>query len=251
MTESIQQLTKITSVYIEGDKLGFNSKSAIEKFKTYIKNNLQFDKDVASKFIKSNYELVIISNEQGEIKFKITETSSNNYELTKNSKEITKDNNEITNKKDLIRAKLNIMKQTRTNSGYYKAKSNSKVPDDVLKEYIKLKKISKIPIPEPNDIFSDPEQYKPMIQMVLGNSMIKKLGPTHSYTKYFRLIAEKLGVSEALPMPLPMPYMDTTVADFPSNIEEIMKMSGSNPIKNMSGNTINTDINTDSESETD
>jgi hypothetical protein len=40
-----------------------------------------------------------------------------------------------------------------------------------------------------------------MLAMVLGNTMMKQLGQTHPYVRYFKLLAEKLGVTEPLPVP--------------------------------------------------
>ena len=69
-TQISNQLFKI--VQIEGDKNGFNSKSAIAKFKQEVKTNNNFDLvELSKKFIKSNYQLIQISNSNEEYKFNI------------------------------------------------------------------------------------------------------------------------------------------------------------------------------------
>ena len=86
------------------------------------------------------------------------------------------------------------MKKHRTNIDLHKAKVDDNVSDDILKEYTRLKKISKVPVPEPSEILSNPEQYKPILSMVLNNKMINQIGHNHPYIRYFKLIAEKLNI---------------------------------------------------------
>jgi hypothetical protein len=152
-------------------------------------------------------------------------------------------------RRQMLKAKINLMRQDRTNSVCHKAKANSAVPDDVLTEYIKLKKISqisKMPIPEPNEIFAHPEEYKPVISMLLQNNMMKQLKSTHPYVRYFKLIAEKLGVTE----PLPMATQDflsagNNLQDNMSALDKLMQQS--EPVINIKGNELCIEEDTDSE----
>jgi hypothetical protein len=176
------------NVHISGDKSGFNSKAAVDKFKVAVKAVLEKNEEInvdelSTRFINTNFALTIDRKEAN-----IYATVSKKQEQT------TKDNH------DLLKAKINLMRKSRTNSDYYKAKSGN-VPDDIMEEYTKLKKMSKMPIPEPSEILEHPEEYKPMLAMVLGNTMMKQLGSTHPYVRYFKLLAEKLGVTEPLPVP--------------------------------------------------
>jgi len=178
----------VYNVHISGDKSGFNSKASVDKFKSTVRSVLDASKeldveDLMKRYVNSNFVLTIERKDD------------NVYAtITKRTVQTNKDNHE------LLRAKINLMKKNRTNSDYYKAKSGN-VPDDIMEEYTKLKKVSKMPIPEPSEILENPEQYKPMLAMVLGNSIMKQLGPTHPYVRYFKLLAEKLGVTEPLPVP--------------------------------------------------
>jgi len=177
------------SVHINGDKSGFNSKAAVDKFKVAVRAVLESNKELnteelSTRFINSNFSLTLEKKDATTV----------HATVAKKQEQTAKDNRE------LLKAKINLMRKNRTNSDYYKAKSGN-VPDDIMEEYTKLKKMSKMPIPEPSEILEHPEEYKPMLAMVLGNTMMKQLGQTHPYVRYFKLLAEKLGVTEPLPVP--------------------------------------------------
>ena len=177
-----------TNVFITGDKTGFNSKTAIVNFKSFVKTNKTFDINVLrQKFVKPDYHIELVESTETSLKFMV-------------EKDVAPKQT-VDHKRQMLQAKLTMMKQDRTNSVYHKAKTNPNVPDEILTEYMKLKKIAKMPIPEPNEIFARPDEYKPIIQMVLTNNLMKQLGTTHPYVKYFRLVANKLGVTEPLPIP--------------------------------------------------
>lgn len=185
MSEQVE--SKSISVYIDGDKSCFVSKIAVDKFKHTIRScgtENPIDLDVlSSKYIKPEFKLELVNKNYNEYKFKIIK------------KEIPEKISEKTSSRELLRAKLNLMSKTRTNSNYHKAKSSDLVNDEILSEYNKLLKVSKMPIPEPSEILSKPDEYKPIISMVLQNQMIKQLGSTHPYVKYFKLLAKELGIS--------------------------------------------------------
>lgn len=189
------------NVCIEGDKNGFNSKMALEKFKTSVKN---MDRDInkneldleelKNKYVKSNYILEIIKHDQ-----------SNKDIIIKISENNKQQSNTDDTKKKILKDKLNSMKKNRTNVEYHKAKQNENIPDDILKEYLKLKKVCNMPIPEPGEILSNPEQYKPILSMVLNNKMTSQIGTMHPYIKYFKLIAQKLNIK---PLDIPSEVLE-------------------------------------------
>ena len=182
------------NVCIEGNKDGFNSKIAIEKFKTCIKKmdsetanlNLQ---ELQKKYLKPEFKLELIKHEPNEkniiIKVLLIEKPVVNKENNKKS----------------LKEKLKYMKQNRTNSDYHRVKQDKNVPDEILREYLNLKKITKMPVPDPSEIFSNPEQYKPLLNMVLNNQMINQLGANHPYIRYFKLISEKLNLQTGISEP--------------------------------------------------
>ena len=214
------------NIYIEGDKLGFNSKTAVDKFKIYIKANQNFDLlEVSSKFIKHDYTIEVISKDITDIKFKLTK---NQEKVVEKVVEKVDDKSE---RRKLLKLKISSLKQSRTNSEYHKAQLDENVSDDILKEYSKLKKMAKMPIPDPSDILSNPEKYKPIITGIMANGMMKQLGVTHPYAKYFRLIGEKLGISN-------------------DDIQSFVEVQTNDPVlTNIQGNNISNDNDTDSEEE--
>jgi len=217
---------QVFNVIVEGDKIGFNSKNAVNKFKQEVKTTNNFDlSELSKKFVKTGFLLEQVEKTDNNYRFKI-------------SKEDSKADNEpqIIDKKEkqkILKAKINLMRQDRTNSVYHKAKANDNVPPEILNEYMKLKKISKMSIPEPNEILDHPEEYKHIISLVLQNSMMKQLGSNHPYVRYFKLIAEKLGVEMILPIPTQNFLSDDKIKN----------------LVNIKGNEMNMDNETDSENE--
>ena len=166
------------NVFINGDKSGFNSKMAVDKFKVSAKK----DCNVAilqEKYIKPDFTLSITGQTDTTITFNIIKKEETVLEPVPES---------VDDKKQLLRMKLNMMKNSRTNKEVHKAKNNKDVPEEILSEYLKLKKGANIPIPAPDEILSNPEQYKPIISLLLSNDATKK-------HKYFKLLGEKLGLT--------------------------------------------------------
>jgi hypothetical protein len=230
MSEEIAYNLIRTCVKIEGDKDGFNSKSAIEKFKVAVKSNNLNLEDLSKKFIKPDYTLELVTHQNNEYTFLIKKLKT---EIVNNTDD----------KKEKLRAKLNKMNQFRTNWCYNKAKMSSIVPANILSEYKKLVKISNVPIPEPEDILSNPGKYKEIISMVLNNNMAKNLPQSHPYIKYFKLLAVELGIDQTLPIPT-KDFLNKT-SFLPDNLDKMIDMSG--PITNIRGNDISKSEETDSD----
>jgi len=243
LTPTQSQFQILKSVQIDGDKNGFNSKSAIAKFKQVVKTNNNFDLvELSKKFIKQGYQLVQLSNSNQCYKFDIRlDSSQPPNPIVKN-----KEKSESQDKRELLKAKIKSMNQMRNNSYYHKAKTSSNVPEDILSEYKKLMKISKMPIPEPSEILANPDQYKPIVSMVLGNSMMKSLPQSHPYIKYFKLLAKQIGAEEVLPIPTKN-FLNNENVQIPSNLDQMISMSGS--VTDIKGNVMSKDEDTDSEDE--
>lgn len=225
------------SVHIDGDKTGFNSKIAIDKFKKSVKtnNNINID-ELKNKYIKNDYNLDLINKTDTEIKFKLYPKLINN---------ITNNEEDKKRKREMLKQKIKMLSNNRTNVGYDIAKNDNNVSDELLKLYNKLVKISKLPIPNPAEVLKNPDQYKTMISMILGNKMMKQLGKTHPYVKYFTLLGLELGIDINQQPEITSPQL--TPPKLPSNINDVMKMAGPIDIK---GNKINND-DTDTEDEDD
>lgn len=249
MTEIAQNITvneqkNTICVFIDGDKSAFVSKAAVDKFKQSVKSNPESNlAELVTKFIKPEYSLKLESSENNEYKYKVI------VKPVKPQPKVHREKTESEQRRELLRAKLNLMANARTNSDYYKAKSAGNVDNEILVEYQKLRKMTKMAIPEPSEILANPEQYKPMLSMVLSNPMMKQHGSSHPYVRYFKLLAEKIGAAEILPIPT-----QNFGSGSPSSMEEMMKLSNPVEIKQVSGNglnVINEDVDTDSEDEND
>lgn len=239
------------SVFIEGKKEGFNSKNAIEIFKSIMKKDNETDVSTLSKrFLKENYEFYLAEKTPERVRVEIREKQVVNKEKPVSTR-------------DMLKAKLNIMKQSRTNNDYYRAKSNSKVSSEILDEYMKLKKIAKIPIPEPTAVLNSPDEYKPIVSMVLSNEMSKSLGANHPYVRYFKLLGEAIGVTKPLPLPkdmiksMSLPKQEniseeskeniTSHMTLPRSFNELVKKAG---VQETKGVQMTGDVETDSDTDT-
>jgi hypothetical protein len=134
-------------------------------------------------------------------------------------------------KKTLLRDKIKNMYKTRTNINYHKAKNNKNIPENILNEYKKLVKISKIPVLEPNEVLENVDKYKPLISMMISNEITNKISSSHPYMKYYKLLADKIGAEPILPIP---------TKDYLNNSANLV---------NIQGNEINKNEETDSENE--
>ncbi len=164
------------SVYIDGDRSLFKSKAGIEKFKTFVKENETFNLlELSTKYLDENNIFELVNKTDIEIRFKIIK------------KEIIKDN------RHQLKQKLNEMKNKRTNSNYSRPKSS--VDAELYKEYDKANKMSKGNMPDISDILKNPDKYKDVLKMMLNNPIMDKLGKNHPLTKCYKLLGEKIGIS--------------------------------------------------------
>jgi hypothetical protein len=216
MVHSKVSSSNFINVFIDGDRSGFNSKMALEKFKFEVKKNPEITvNELMKRFIKSDYRLETINKNDNEIKFKIYQN-------------VTTPN---TDKQQVYKTKLKLMQDNRTNSSIHKAKNSDVVPKEILQEYTKLKRNTTMPIPEPIEILKNPSEYKPLISMVLGNTMMRQLPQNHPYVKYFKLLAKELNVTVPLPFP---------TQDFSNPITSLQN-------NGIQGNRIQNDADTDSD----
>jgi hypothetical protein len=190
------------SILVEGDKSGFNSKSAFTKFKDFLRENGSLDD--ASKFVKPEYKVLLDEKTDKEVKYKI---------VLKNYVEETKV--DVKQKKDMIKAKLKLLADTRTNINVRHLSLNKDiVPKDISAEYRKLMKVSKVPVPEPIEILKNPEQYKPLVMGVLQNGVTANLPSNHPYKLYFKLLAKHMGIGADYKMP----NMDNILKNMDSSV---------------------------------
>jgi hypothetical protein len=245
MSETTQSISEFTQekrivVCIDGDKSAFVSKAAVDKFKQSIKSNPNSVlEELVEKYVKPEYKLELVSSDNNEFKYKV---------IVKPVQKSKREKTEKEQRHELLKAKLNLMANARTNRDYHKAKNSGNVDQEILVEYQKLKKMTKMAIPEPGEILANPEQYRPMLSMVLSNSIMKQHGSSHPYVRYFTLLAEKIGATEFVPEPTE--NFGSQQTNLSNGIEEMMKNAGPSELKKVSGNSIsNNNQDTDSESD--
>jgi hypothetical protein len=232
---------KLITIFIDGDKNGFNTKNSIDRFKKKIKlnNDLNLD-ELIKEFIKNDYNLEIIEKNDELIKFNITK------------KEIIKE--DINNARQELRNKLKNMIKSKSNR-LSNMKRNVNIPEEITKEYLKLIKlnISNNNIPSPQDVFAKKEEYKMSIPLILNNPQIKKLPQSHPYIKYFKLLAKHLDITdEHLNIP-PEIINNLNNIQLPDNIQSLINKSGSinNVLDNIIGNINKTNDNKKDDEDTD
>ena len=165
------------SVYIEGDRSVFKSKAGIDKFKTFVKENETFNLlELSNKYLNENYLFELVNKTENEIKINIVK------------KDIIKDD-----KREQLKKKINEMKKQRTNTTYPRAKTSE--DSELYKEYDKANKLSNGNMPDINNILKNPEEYKEALEILLNNPIMDKLGKNHPLTKCYKLLGEKIGIS--------------------------------------------------------
>ena len=123
---------RVLNVIVEGDKSGFNSKNAVDKFKQAVKSSDSFDLvELTKKYVKSGFVLEQVEKTDNSYKFMIGEENP-----TKQEPEVPQ-LSEKEQKRQMLKAKINLMRQDRTNSVYHKAKTNNNVSSEILNEYMK------------------------------------------------------------------------------------------------------------------
>ncbi len=131
-TQTIQ--TMGLAVCIDGDKSGFVSKAAIDKFKTGIKSNPEYNlEELASKYIKPEFEIVQGSRTQNEIKFTVTEKPK---AIVSKAKQVS----QSSDVRERLRAKINEKYNERTSSTTKETKYTTGQSDssDMIKDVMKL-----------------------------------------------------------------------------------------------------------------
>jgi hypothetical protein len=198
------------SVFIEGNKDDFKSKSAVVKFKEALKLNPNPNiSSFSSLYLKDDTVFELVEKTDKFIKVKLTKKQKNKSDT-----------------QSILKNKLKAMHNERTNTDYHKAKNAGNVPSDILTEYLKLKKIMKIPLLEPSTVLSKKEEHKPIISMMLSNPMLKSLGTTHPYVKYIKMLAKEVGLNTEL----------NTELHNDLQFENIVKMTNGKEISNVQSN---------------
>ena len=188
----------MVNIHIVGDKTFFQSKNAIARLKTKIRELGDPQLIVSNEFLKENYEFNF-KEEKDDIFVNIQETNYLWGDMgTKNKS--TPEIKQVDNKEDgkeKLRAKLRELKNKR--AGVHVREMNTikkSVDKSIFKKYSILKQmIPNFPIPKPTDLLDDPEKHKQEIQMFSSGMIQLTQNPQLDglLSEYFREISEKVG----------------------------------------------------------
>ena len=164
------------SIIIEGDKTLFSSKAAIDRLKRDLREDNK-DKLAINNYLNEGWTYKIISNTDTQIKI----------EIVKEEKEETKEE-----KRKILKEKLKMARINKLSPVQIKQNLKNKVPADLLESYLKLKKVQlKVPVPSPDMILSNPDEFTKIIQtMIQSFGMFN--GTNNPIVNYYRLLAKHL-----------------------------------------------------------
>jgi protein-tyrosine-phosphatase len=167
------------SIIIEGDKSLFSSKAAIDRLKRDLREDNK-EKLAINNYLNEGWTYKIISNTDTQIKI----------EIIKEEKEEKKDEKE--EKRKILKEKLKMARINKLSPVQIKQNLKNKVPSDLLEAYLKLKKVQlKVPVPSPDMVLSNPEEFKKIIHtMVQSFGMFN--GTNNPIVNYYRLLAKHL-----------------------------------------------------------
>ena len=177
MTENKQ-----LSVFINGDKNLFLSKSAIQRFKNDLKKcdvkNISIED---GKYLKSGYIF--------DIKFK-----NNDF----NANIITIEQHMHNEKRKMLKNRLQKARYNRSTSVKKERDSlRRSVPDKLFKSYMNLMKQGNFSnIPSPKDVIDNPEKFQRQISLIMGeNGMVSNDNASNnSIKRYFNSLGNFMGI---------------------------------------------------------
>ena len=177
MTENKQY-----SVFINGDKKLFTSKSAIQRFKNDLKKcdvkNINIED---SKYLQSGYIF--------KINFK-----NNIFDATI----ITIEEHMRNEKKKMLKRKLKNAQYSRsTNVKKDRESLKRSIPDKLFKSYMNLLKQGDFPnIPSPKDVIENPERFQRQISLIMGEDgmVSNENDANNAIKKYFNSLGNFMGI---------------------------------------------------------
>jgi hypothetical protein len=228
------------NIFVDGDKNGFNSKNAFQRFKETARATTNIDE--LNKYLKSDYIVSLISRTESELRFNIVKVVN-----------VNKKDEFLEQKKSMLKAELKARAYVRANK---KMPENQKTSvtsdmDTLLFEYMRLKKTTKMPVPSPKEALANPMQYKQLVSMVLNNPSIKSLDQDNPYLRYFTLLANamKLDQSEE-PYQAPVQEVETVpelVSARPTTFDNLLNSVTNTPIQDVQGTIKEGDVDTEEE----
>jgi|APCry1669189000_1035189.scaffolds.fasta_scaffold10919_2 hypothetical protein len=164
------------NVHIEGDKSNFLSNKAVDRFKNDLRNlkSLTSVQDLYNqidhtKYLKEGWGYQIKSGNAKEIRIQLHQIES-------------QDNAKV---KKFLELKLKQLKDKRMSNSGQESLLQKKHKDhkDVIEAYLSLKKISNKPILNPDEAYSNKQQYLPIVQ-----DLVKTYQGYEGFEEYYRLL---------------------------------------------------------------
>jgi hypothetical protein len=142
------------NVFIEGDRSLFVSKTAVDRFKTEIRN-VKPDMIDSTKYLKEGYSFDITTNENN-ITAKIVNTEEQMKE----------------NKRKELKTRLRTAQRCRGGEQYKQLESLKRtIPDKIFKSYVNLiKNFGVNNIPSPLEVIENPDKFRTQISTVMGTT---------------------------------------------------------------------------------
>jgi hypothetical protein len=176
-----------TPIHITGDKSLFLSKTAIERFKKYMRTN-EIDTVESNKYLKDGFV------------FYITKTDDTiNAKIVSTDEEAQLYNTEMLNEKrqQLKQRLLNARKGRSQEPKRKLASMKRSVPEKLYNSYMNL--ISKYPIPNlptPSDVINNIDKYRTQIATIMGmaDNVSNDRNTSNAIKSYFTTLGNFLGI---------------------------------------------------------
>ena len=189
----------MVNIHISSEaKEKFKSKNAIQKFKNFLKENLDTGLVTSSEYLKEgcNFEF----KEEGDnihVEVKAKDYVWGSAEQQQQSAQLQPKQAPI-DPRARIKQRLRELRDLRTGRHHREMRTMKKTVDrDVLEKYVRIYKTGlNIPIPKPNEILDDPEKYRQQIE-VMGSGFVavtKNPQIDGLISDYFKTVAKKVGI---------------------------------------------------------
>ena len=219
----------MVNIHISSEaKEKFKSKNAIQKFKNFLRENLDTGLVTSSEYLKEgcNFEF----KEEGDnihVEVKAKDYVWGSAQEQQQSAQL-QPKQAPADPRARVRQRLRELRDLRTGRHHREMRTMKKSVDrDILEKYVKIYKTGlNIPVPKPNEILDDPEKYRQQIE-VMGSGFVavtKNPQIDSLITDYFKTVAKKVGIEvmtldklkEMAPQQQQAPQENL---DLPSNID--------------------------------
>lgn len=168
------------NVHIDGDRSGFLTKNAVDRFKNDLKNETVKDR---SAYFKEGWEYEYINENNGNtIHIKLINNNDNDNKDNKDKK--------ISKNKVLLQVRLSDLANQRKNENQLKhhlqkqKKNDKKVPEELIDAYLKAKKVTRNPIIDPTLVCDNLDGYWQHV-----NGTVQGVGnASNPFATYYRML---------------------------------------------------------------